>query len=105
MEKILHEIRETETHADKLIAVANEKAALIISKGKTDADAFLAERKQMILAEKAQLLAARKKELEKQYQKQEKKAEKHAESITEKAQLHKKKALAFLFQEFKKQIY
>ena len=69
MEKLLHDIRQTETHADALVAETEQKAAQLLLKGKTDADGFLAERKQTLLAEKATVLAARKKELEKEQQK------------------------------------
>lgn len=101
LEKVLHDIREAETHADTLIAEAKEKAAHILTKGKADADAFVVERKQKVLEQKAEALSFRKKELEKEQQKFLKKAEKQADDAATTAVLHKKKALSFLSQEFK----
>lgn len=101
LEKILHEIRDAETHADHIIADAKEKAALTLTKGKADADAFVSQRKQEILTEKGEALTHRKKELEKEQQKFLKKAEKQADDAATTAASRKKKALSFLSQEFK----
>lgn len=101
VEKILQQIRETETHADKIIAEAKEKTTLLTANGKTDADAFIAERKTVILTEKAEAISSRKKELEKEQQKWAKKAEKQAEDLATNAKKNKKKAVSFLVSEFK----
>ncbi|MBI5073115.1 hypothetical protein HZA99_04815 [Candidatus Woesearchaeota archaeon] len=101
MEKILEQIRETEAHADTIIAEAKEKAAMLAAKGKTDADAFIAERKTTILAEKAETVNSRRKELEKEQQKWAKKAEKQADDLAADAKKNKKKAVSFLVSEFK----
>ena len=102
MEKLLHDIRQTETHADTLVAETKEKAAQLLLRGKTDAEGFLAERKQTLLAEKTAALAARKKELEKEQQKYVKKAEKQADDLASLVAQNKKKALALLAQDFKR---
>ncbi len=101
VEKILQQIRETEAHADTLIAEAKEKAAMLAAKGKTDADAFVAQRRSEILAEKTQAINERKKELEKEQQKWAKKAEKQAEDLAANAEKNKKKAVSFFVSEFK----
>ena len=102
LEKLLHDIRQTETHADMLVAEMKEKASQFLLKGKTDAEAFLAERKQTLLAEKTAALTSRKKELEKEQQKYVKKAEKQADYLASSVAQHKKKALALLVQDFKR---
>lgn len=104
MEKILQQIRETETHADIIIAEAREKAGMLAAKGKTDADAFIAEQKTIVLAEKANALVSRKKELEKEQQKWAKKAEKQAEDLAANANKRKKKVVFFLVSEFKNSV-
>ena len=63
LEKVLHDIREAETHADHIITEAKEKAAHLLLKGKADADAFVSQRKQEVLTQKAEALAHRKKKL------------------------------------------
>jgi len=102
VEKTLQEIREAEAHAEKILADAHEKASLIASKGKSDADAFVADKKKSILTEKADALASRKKELEKEQHKYLKKAEKGAEELVEKADSRTKKTLSALVKDFKK---
>lgn len=102
MEKILRDIRQAETHADTIVSDSKEKAAQLLLKGKTDADAFLTERKQTLLSEKAAVLAARKKELEKEQQKYIKKAEKQADDLASTVTQNKKKALYLLVQDFKR---
>ncbi len=97
VEKILQQIRETEADADTLIAEAKEKAAMLAAKGKTDADAFVAQRRSEILAEKTQAINERKKELEKEQQKWAKKAEKQAEDLAANAEKNKKKQFHSLF--------
>lgn len=101
MEKVLHDIRQAETRADTLVTEAKEKVAQLLSKGKADADAFLAERKQTLLTEKAAALSARKKELEKEQHKYVKKAEKQADDLASTVAQNKKKALSLLVQDFK----
>ena len=54
LEKVLHDIREAETHADHIITEAKEKAAHLLLKGKADADAFVSQRKQEVLTQKAE---------------------------------------------------
>ena len=102
MEKTLQEIRTAETHAENVLADAKEKAALLLSQGKTDAAAFIAERKQTILTEKAAALALRKKELEKEHQRHQKKAEKQAEDFAVGCQRNVKKAVSFFVHEVTK---
>ena len=102
LEKLLHDIRQTETRADTLVAETKEKASQFLLKGKTDAEAFLAERKQTLLVEKTAALTSRKKELEKEQQKYVKKAEKQADDLASTVAQHKKKALALLVQDFKR---
>ena len=97
----MQQIRETETHADRIIAEAKEKASMLAAKGKTDASAFITEREATILAEKTDAINARKKELEKEQQKWAKKAERQAEDIASDAEKNKKKAVSFLVSEFK----
>lgn len=102
MEKTLHDIRAAEAHAEKIQADAREKAALLLSQGKADAEAFIADRKQTILSEKAAALSLRKKELEKEQYRSQKKAEKKAEEFAVAAQQNSKKVVAFFVQECKK---
>ncbi|MFA6888802.1 MAG: hypothetical protein WC254_04885 [Candidatus Woesearchaeota archaeon] len=104
MEKTLQEIREAETHVEKILIDAREKASLIVSKGKSDADAFTINRKKDILTEKTVALISRKKELEKEQQKFLKKAEKEAESLVERADERTKKTLSTLLKDFKTQL-
>lgn len=101
MEKLLQEIREAEAHAEKIIADGHEKAGVIASKAKADADAFVARRKAEIVAEKADAISSRKKELEKGQQKYLKKAEKEADALGLHAKRNTKKALSALVREFK----
>lgn len=104
MEKTLQEIREAEVYAEKLLTEAHEKSALIIAKGKADAESFIAERRQSILAEKAETLSQQKKEFEKEYQKYTKKAEKGAEKFAAECQQNINKAVRFFVGECKKAI-
>ncbi len=102
MEKLLHDIRQAENMANTIVAEAKEKVAQILSQAKTDANAFLIERKQTLLAEKTAALTLRKKELEKEQQKYLKKAEKQAEGIRVVMSRNKKKVLPLLLHDFKK---
>jgi vacuolar-type H+-ATPase subunit H len=104
VEKTLQEIRDAETHAEKILAEAREKASVILSKGKSDAEAFITERKNHILTEKAESLALKKKELEKEQQKFLKKAEKEADNLAGSADSQCKKVLASLTKDFKAMI-
>ncbi len=101
MEKTLQEIRDAEAHAEKIIAEAHEKGMFIASKGKADANAFVAARKTEIIAEKTQALSSRKKELDKEQQKSLKKTEKEAESLVDRAERNTKKTLSALVKDFK----
>ena len=101
VEKTLQEIREAEAHAEKILADAHEKASLIAAKGKSDADTFIADKKKDILIEKADALASRTKELEKEQQKYLKKTEKEAEELVKRADSHAKKTLSALIRDFK----
>lgn len=101
VEKTLQEIRDAEARAEQSIADAHEKAGFIVSKGKTDADAFVAERKKAILAEKAEALSSRKKELDKEQQKHLKKTEKEADALVLQAEQNSSKTLSALVKNFK----
>ena len=104
MEKVLHDIRIAEEHANKIVEHAREKAIKIVADGKTDATTLLKHKKEELLADKAAALAEHKKSLEKEEKNYLKKAEKQRDALCTIAHKQKNKALSFLLHEFKKQV-
>ncbi len=101
MKGLLHDIRETEVHVEKILHDARVRAVDIIAKGKTDAATLVMERKQDLLTEKTEVIAAYKKELEKKEHKHIKNVEKQAVRVENRAKQFMNDAVADLLVAFK----